>query len=188
MEKITKLIIGLCGLTAIGLITYYVLYNEDENPKTVIEKPIKNAEDKTVVNATVIKDSLITQITSALNISGESFTPSTEEGVYVNASNDKLIVIKEDIWKKLIRKTKKKFPNEAEDCSISYPEHDLDDFKFVGMLTYYADNIDVKTTSAYRAREIRYGKLKSYAGGNICCDCEGGEPLVTQKVDAIIDK
>ena len=80
------------------------------------------------------------------------------------------------------------FPEEAEDCALSYPEPDLTDFEFVGLITYYSSNEDPNTTTAYSAQEVRKGKLVSFAGGGICCNCEGGEPLVPQKVDAVVIK
>jgi hypothetical protein len=43
----------------------------------------------------------------------------------------------------------------------------------------------MKKTTAYGAIEIKNGNAKSYAGGEICCTCEG-EPLVAQKVDAVV--
>jgi hypothetical protein len=35
--------------------------------------------------------------------------------------------------------------------------------------------------------EIRQGEANSFAGGEICCDCEG-EALIPQQLDAVIDK
>jgi hypothetical protein len=64
----------------------------------------------------------------------------------------------------------------------------LSDYDFIGLLTHFSDDKDSKLTTAYLATEIRNGKLKSYAGGNICCNCEDGEPLVPQKIDAVIVK
>ena len=63
----------------------------------------------------------------------------------------------------------------------------LSEYKFVGLLTYLADSKNTETTAAYRAIEIRKGNVKSFAGGQICCDCVG-EPLVAQQVDAVIVK
>jgi hypothetical protein len=63
----------------------------------------------------------------------------------------------------------------------------LTEYDFVGLLTYFVENNNSNTTIAYSAIEIRKGKAKTFAGGNICCTCEG-EPLVSQKVDAVIVK
>lgn len=63
----------------------------------------------------------------------------------------------------------------------------LKEYKFVGLLTYFTNTKDSKITTAYKAIEIRNGNAKTFAGGGICCDCEG-EPLITQQTDAVIDK
>lgn len=98
-----------------------------------------------------------------------------------------MLIIKEDVWKKIIQKIQNKFPNIVEDCNQKYEMPNLSEYKFVGLLTYLADSKNIKTTSAYKAIEIRNGNAKSFAGGGICCDCEG-EPLVAQQVDAVIIK
>ena len=64
----------------------------------------------------------------------------------------------------------------------------LSNYNFIGLLTHFTNTKDSKLTTAYGATEIRNGKLKSYAGGSICCDCQEGEPLVLQKIDAVIVK
>ena len=186
MEKFKKLIIVLCGVAAIGLITYYVVVNDTKS--RVVEKNIKNPEKETIAKAKIIQDSILTKITNALSIDGESFTPTVDEGIYTNATKDKILVLKEDIWKTMIKRTQKKFPNTADDCIYQYPMPDLSNYNFIGLLTHFTDNKDAKLTTAYRATEIINGKLKSYAGGSICCDCEKGEPLVPQKIDAVIVK
>jgi len=185
MKSITRIIIGLVGIGLIGLITYYVVTKE-KNP-VVNEKPIINPEQDTVATAQVIQDTMFDQITNALNINGEEFTETDDEGVYTNSTNDKMLVIKEDVWKTIIRKARKKFPDIAEDCNQKYKMPDLSEYKFVGLLTYLAEGKNSKTTSAYTAIEIRNGNAKSFAGGSICCGCEG-EPLVPQQVDAVIHK
>ena len=83
-----------------------------------------------------------------------------------------MLVIKEDVWKKIIRKVQKKLPNIAEDCNQKYEMPNLSEYKFVGLLTYLADSKNTKTTSAYTAIEIRNGNAKSFSGGEICCDCD----------------
>ncbi|WP_297516468.1 hypothetical protein [Flavobacterium sp.] len=186
MDKLKKLIIGLCGVAAIGLITYYVIVNDTKSG--VVKKNIKNPEGETIANGEVIQDSILAKITSALSIEEESFTPTNEEGVYTNTTKDKILVLKEDVWKTMIRKTQRKFPVDADDCVYEYPIPDLKNYTFIGLLTHFTYNKDSKLTTAYRAIEIRNGKLKSYAGGNICCDCEEGEPLVAQKIEAVIVK
>ena len=123
-----------------------------------------------------------------MSIDGESFTPTVDEGVYTNTTKDKILVLKEDIWKTMIKNTQRKFPKTADDCSFQYTMPNLSNYKFIGLLTHFTDNKDSKLTTAYRATEIRNGKLKSYSGGSICCDCENGEPLVPQKIDAVIVK
>jgi hypothetical protein len=187
MNPIKKLILATLGAAALGLITYY-LVNEEAKPKAVVKKPVKNAEKKPVATAKAIQDSLIVQVTRSLQLEGESFTPTQEEGVFTNATKDKLLVLKEDIWKKIIRAAKRSFPEEAEDCAYSYPEPDLSDFEFVGLLTYYGSNDNTEETTAYSAQEVRKGNLVSFAGGGICCGCNSGEPLVPQKVDAVVIK
>jgi hypothetical protein len=174
MKPITKIIIGLVGVAAIGLLTYYVVTKE---------KKIKGV----IVKANVIQDTIFDRIKKELSIDGEEFTLTEDEGVYTNSTNDKMLVIKEDIWKKIIRKTQKTFPSIAKDCNQKDEMPNLSEYKFVGLLTYLAYSKNSTTTSAYSAIEIRNGNLKSFAGGEICCDCEG-EPLVAQKVDAVIIK
>ena len=87
----------------------------------------------------------------------------------------------------MIRKVQKKFPNIGKDCNYKYEKPELSEYKFVGLLTYFAASKNNKITTAYKAIEIRNGNAKSFAGGGICCDCEG-EPLVAQQVDAVIIK
>lgn len=185
MNTFRNLIIGLFGVAAIGLITYYVVDN-DAKSKTV-KKTVKNPKKEIIAEAEVIQDSNLLKIANALNIEGESFTPTADNGVYANATNDKILVIREDIWKTLIKNTQKKFPDGAEDCKYQYPVPDLSNYKFIGLLTYLTDNENENLSKAYSAQEIRNGNLKSYAGGSICCDCEG-EPLIPQKIDAVINK
>ena len=186
MEKLKNIIIGLFGVTAIGLITYYLVVNDTKS--RVVKKNIKNPEKETIAKAKIIQDSILTKITNALSIDGESFTPTADEGVYTNTTKDKILVLKEDIWKTMIKRTQKKFPVDADDCRYQSLMPDLSNYNFIGLLTHFTDNKDVKLTTAYQATEIRNGKLKSYAGGNICCDCEEGESLVPQKIDAVIIK
>ncbi len=186
MYKLKNLIIGLCGVAAIGLITYYLVVNDTES--IVVKMNIKNPEKETITKAEVIQDSIFFKITNAFSIQGESFTITVDDGVYTNSTNDKILVIKEDIWKKMIKKTQRKFPNDAEDCEFQYSISDLSNYNFIGLLTYYTDDKNPNLTSAYGATEIRNGKLKSYAGGSICCNCDDGEPLVPQKIEAIIVK
>ncbi len=190
MKSITKIIIGLVGITAIGLLTYYVVTKEKNI--VVNEKPITNPDQDTVATAQVIQDTIFDRIKfdrikEALDIDGEEFTLTEVEGVYTNSTKDKMLIIKEDVWKKIIQKIQKKFPNIVEDCNQKYEMPNLSEYKFVGLLTYFADSKNIKATSAYKAIEIRNGNAKSFAGGGICCDCEG-EPLVAQQVDAVIIK
>ncbi len=186
MKSITKIIIGILGIAAIGLLTYYVI-TKGKNP-SVTEKKITSPEKDTVATAKVIQDAMFEKIKEALSIDGEEFKPTKEEGVYTNSTNDKMLIIKEDVWKKMIHKIQEKFKNIAKDCNQQYEMYELADYKFVGLLTYYADSKNMKKTSAYEAVEIRNGYAKKYAGGEICCGCEGGEPLVAQKVDAVVVK
>lgn len=185
MKSITKIIIGLVGILAIGLLTYYVVTKEKNI--SVNEKPITNPDQDTVATAKLIRDTLFDKIKKELSIEGEEFTLTEVEGVYTNSTKDKMLIIKEDIWKKIIKKIQKKFPDIAEDCNQKYEIPNLTEYKFVGLLKYLADTKNTETTSAYRAIEIRKGNAKSSAGGQICCDCEG-EPLVAQQVDAVIVK
>lgn len=185
MKSITKIIIGLLGITAIGLLTYYVV--TEEKNTSVNEKPITNPDQDTVATAKIIQDTIFDRITKALSIDGEEFSLTEVEGVYTNSTKDKMLIIKEDVWKKIILKIQKKFPNIAVDCNQKDQMPNLSEYKFVGLLTYLADSKDTKNTSAYSAIEIRNGDSKSFAGGEICCDCEG-EPLVAQQVDAVILK
>jgi hypothetical protein len=192
MNSITKIIIGLVGFAAIGLLTYYVVIkkeeiNEIEKPIVVNENPITIPLQDTIVKEKVIQDTIFDRIKKALSIDGEEFTPTEVEGVYTNSSKDKLLTINEDVWKKILRKAKIKFPNIAEDCNQKYEMTNLSEYKFVGLLTYLADSKNIKKTSAYTAIEIRNGNAKSFAAGDICCGCEG-DPLVAQKVDAVIVK
>ena len=185
MKSITKIIIGLVGILAIGLLTYYVVTKEKN--LSVNEKPITNPDQDTVAKAKVIQDTLFDKIKKALSIDGEEFTLTDVEGVYTNSTKDKMLIIKEDVWKKIIRKIQKKFPDIAEDCNQKYEIPNLTEYKFVGLLTYLANSKNIAKTSAYSAIEIRNGNAKSFAAGQICCGC-GGEPLVAQQVDAVIVK
>tara|TARA_B100000768_G_C11196224_1_gene339616 strand:- start:166 stop:723 length:558 start_codon:yes stop_codon:yes gene_type:complete len=183
MKSITKIIIGLLSITAIGLITYYVVTKE-KNIDT-IEKTITNPEQDTVATAKVSQDEIPDGIKKALSIDGEEFTLTENEGVYINVTKDKMLVIKEDIWKKFIQQIQNKFPNIATDCSRKDKYPDLSEYTFVGLLTYLADKRNSNTTSAYMATEIRNGYSKTFAGGKVSCSGVG-EPLVTQQVDAVI--
>jgi 6-pyruvoyl-tetrahydropterin synthase len=183
MKSITKIIIGLVGIAAIGLLTYYVVTKEKNI--AVIEKPVTNPDKDTVATAKVIQDTIIDRIKKEFSIDGEEFTLTDDEGVYINSTKDKMLVIKEDIWKEILRKIQKKLPNKAKDCYRKYEIPSLSEYTFVGLLTYYAESTNTNVTIAYTAVEIRNGKAKSFAGGNICCGCKG-EPLVPQQVDAVI--
>lgn len=183
MEKLTKLIITLCGGVGIGLITYYLVVQE--NKSKGIEISVKDIDNQNIAKAKVIQDSTLIKISKVLNVDGESFIPTSDKGVYTNNSKDKILVIKEDIWKTMIKNTQKKFPEYAEDCMYESTLTELSNYKFIGLLTNLSVGSDAKYISAYKAIEIRFGKMKSYAGGNVCCDCEGGEPLVAQKIDAV---
>jgi len=185
MKQITKIIIALLGLTVISIVTYYIVSNNRKS--NVIEKPITNPEQDTLVTVKVNEDSILVEISNSLGIEGEEFKPTEFKGVYSNLTNDKLLVIKEDIWKTLINKVQHKFPKIADDCSVEYPIPDLSNYKFIGLLTYFTDSKDNKKTTAYTATEVRSGNANSYAGGDICCDCEG-EALIPQQMDAVIVK
>lgn len=185
MKSITKIIIGLLGVTAIGLLTYYVITKDKETG--LIENPYKSPLQDTIITKKVIQDTIFDRIKKALSIDGEEFKLTEVDGVYTNSTKDKMLIIKEDVWKKIIRKTKKKLPNIAKDCFKKEKMPDLLTYKFVGLLTHYARKENTKITSAYSAIEIRKGIAKYYSGGAICCDC-GGEPAVIQKVDAFIIK
>ena len=185
MKSITKIIIGILGIAAIGLVTYFVI-SKEKNP-SVTEKKITSPDKDTVATAKVIQDAMFEKIKEALSIDGEEFTLTKEEGVYTNSTNDKMLIIKEDVWKKMIHKIQEKIKNIAKDCNQQYEMPELSEYKFVGLLSYYADSKNMKKTTAYGAIEIKNGNAKSYAGGEICCACEG-EPLVTQKVDAVVIK
>lgn len=185
MKSITQIIIGLVGISAIGLVTYYLVVNQKNTG--VHEKQNTNQTKDTVGMAKTIQDKKFDKIKEALNIDGEEFTPTDVEGVYTNSTNDKMLIIEENVWKKMIQKIQKQFPNIAKDCNDHYEMPELSEYKIVGLLTYYADRENIKTTSAYGAIEIRNGHAKSYSGGAICCECDA-EPAVAQKVDAIIEK
>lgn len=185
MNPITKIIIGIVGIGTIGLVTYYIV-TKDEGPHGV-EQPITNPEQDTVAMAKVMQDSMLVRVNRALNMSGEQFKLTEEEGVLTNASKDKLLIVKEDVWNRIIQNAKSKFPRNADDCNQQFVAQELSDYTFVGVLTYLTDSRDSKNTSAYNAVEIRNGKAYNYAGGNICCQCEG-DPLFPQQTDAVINK
>lgn len=183
MKSITKIIIGLVGIMAIGLLTYYIV-TETQN-QVVNEKQITNPDQDTVAIAQLLQDTKINRIISSLGMEGEDFKETEDEGVYINSTNDKILIIKEDIWEKIISKARHKFPATAIDCNQKFEIPDLSEYQFVGLLTYLATSKNSKSTSAYSALEIRVGNAKYFAGGDICCSCEG-VPLVPQQVDAVI--
>jgi len=186
MKSITKIIIGLLGIEVIGLLTYYIVKKE-KTPYVIEKKPITNPSHDTVVIAKVIKDTIVDTIKQEFSIDGEEFTLTNVEGVYTNSTKDKMLIIKENIWKKMIRKVQKKFPNIGKDCNYKYEKPELSEYKFVGLLTYFAASKNNKITTAYSAIEIRKGHAKYFAGGEVCCGCEG-VPLEVQQVDAVIVK
>lgn len=187
MKPITRIIAVLLGLVAFGTITYYVLTNEKE--KVIIEVPITTPEKDTVATVQVIQEDTLSfkKIQKALSIDGEEFKLTKVKGIYTNSTKDKLLIIKEDIWKKMIQKIQEKLPEIAEDCDKKEIMPNLKEYKFVGLLTYFTISESSKITTAYKAIEVRYGKANTFAGGGICCTCEG-EPLITQQTDAVIDK
>lgn len=185
MKSITKIIIALVGIAAIGLLTYYIVTKEKK--AIVKEKSITNPEQDTVATVQVIQETMLERITKALGIDGEGFTLTEEDGVYTNSTKDKMLILKEDAWKKMIKKIQKRFPYTVEDCDYNYQMPDLSEYEFVGLLTYLGPRKSAKRISAYSAIEIRKGNSKSYAAGDICCNCDG-EPLVSQQVDAVIIK
>jgi hypothetical protein len=186
MNKITKIILGLVGLSVIGIMTFYIV-TKDKTSKSH-KKAITNPTLDTVAIANVIEDSSLITISRALGVDGEQFTQTKEAGVYSTITNDKLLVIDKNIWKKLIKKIKKKIPQIAEDCKYEYSVYELSNYKFIGLLTYLSSSKNNNNTIAYRATEIKQGEAYSFAGGQICCGCEGGEALVPQQLDAVIDK
>ena len=80
MKSITKIIIGLVGIVAIGLLTYYVVTKE--NNIDVNERPITNPSQEIVATAQVIQDTIFDRIKKALSIDGEEFSLTEVEGVY----------------------------------------------------------------------------------------------------------
>ena len=80
MKSITKIIIGLVGIAAIGLLTYYVVTKE--NNIDVNERPITNPSQEIVATAQVIQDTIFDRIKKALSIDGEEFSLTEVEGVY----------------------------------------------------------------------------------------------------------
>ena len=150
MNSITKIILGLSGLLIIGLITFYIV--SDNKKPTVTEKPVTTPTLDTIATVKVVKDTILDKIKNELKIDGEEFKITDEPGVYTNSSKDKLLVIKEDVWKKILKKVQKKFPNIADDCNSKYKMRNLSDYKFVGFLTYLAESNNIKTTSAYTAK------------------------------------
>ena len=185
MNQITKIIIGLVGIVAIGLITYYVVHNE-AHPKVVL-KPVPDPKKDTVATAKLIVDSALFRISDALGIDGKEYTSTGVEGIYTNSTKDKVLVIKEDIWKEMIQKIQKKLPHIAKDCAYQTKMPDLKEYNFIGLLTYLASSKNTKITTGYTATEIRKGNAISFAGGDICCHCEG-EALVPQQVDGVVIK
>ena len=192
MNKTAKVILGLSGSFIVGITTYYIVTND--RASATIEKPITNPEKDTlalvkvpVLSAKEAESKKIVEVSNALGIDGKDFKPTKDEGVYINSTNDKLLVIKEDVWKLLISKVQKKFPKLAEDCLFKRPVDGLSDYEFVGLLTHFSDSKKSAITVAYEATEIKRGNARTFAGGNICCDCEG-ESLVPQQMDAIIIK
>ena len=144
MKSITKIIIGILGIAAIGLVTYFVI-SKEKNP-SVTEKKITSPDKDTVATAKVIQDAMFEKIKEALSIDGEEFTLTKEEGVYTNSTNDKMLIIKEDVWKKMIHKIQEKIKNIAKDCNQQYEMPELSEYKFVGLLSYYADSKNMKKT------------------------------------------
>ena len=186
MNQVTKIILLLTGLSVIGIMTFYILTNDKTSNSH--KKAITNPKLDTVAIANVIEDSSLITISRALGVNGEKFTQTKEVGIYSNATKDKLLVVNNNLWKKLIRKIKKKIPNIAKDCNYDYTVFELKDYKFIGLLTYFSDRKNNNNTTAYTATEIRKGEANSFAGGEVCCGCEGGEALIPQQLDAIIDK
>lgn len=186
MKSITKIILGLVGLVAVGLITYLVVMPEKKDVGAI--KPAKLTKQEILLAKQQQQDSLFEVLKQALNIGGEEFIKTAVEGVYTNAAKDKMLLLNEDIWKKLLKKTQKTFPNAVKSCNARYTMPELDSYRFVGLLTYLAESESSSSAVAYTAMEIRNGSAASFAGGNICCDCEEGEPLVAHKVDAVIVK
>lgn len=183
MKQVTKIIIGLVGFTSIGLLTYYVVTNNKNSITTEIK--ITNPEQDTVATALVVNGAISENVITAMGLAGETFAKTNVEGVFSNSTNDKMMVIKEDIWKKLIQKAQTKFPDIAKDCNQKYEISELSEYKFIGLLSYFADPNEIKVSTAYEAIEIQKGKATVLVGGNMCCDCEG-EEAVTQQIDAVI--
>lgn len=186
MKSITKIILGLVGLVAVGLITYLVVMPEKKDAGTT--KPATMTKQEILLAKQHQQDSLFEVLKQTLNIGGEEFNKTAVEGVYTNAAKDKMLLLNEDIWKKLLKKTQKTFPKTVKSCNAKYTMPELESYRFVGLLTYLAESESSSTASAYTAIEIRNGRADSFAGGNLCCDCEEGEPLVAHKVDAVIVK
>lgn len=195
MKSFTKIVGGLLGTTCVGITSYYLVVSNPKEPlsvPTVVEKPITNPEHDTVATAKIVQDRVLSRssledISDALGIYDEEFSPTETPGVYKNSTKDKLLVVREDVWKTLINKVQKKFPDFDRTCTNRDEIPDLSEYQFVGLLKYLANQNDTKTTIAYDATEIRRGNSYRFAGGDICCDCDG-ESLVPQQVDAVIIK
>lgn len=197
MKKSTKLLLGLLGLSTMGVMTYYIISSNENPTLKVKEKPIKNPNKEVVATANVIEDTaliksvmsdaVLVKISKTLGVEGEEFKATEQEGVYTNDAQDKLLVLQEDIWKKLIKKVQTDFPEKAASCKREDTLSTLSNYKFIGLLMYFTDSKKNKKTTAYAATEVRSGFANSFAGGAICCNC-GGEPLIRQQVDAVIVK
>lgn len=197
MKKNSKLLLGLLGLSTMGVVTYYIITSNENQPSKVIEAPIKNPNKEMVATANVVEDTeqvkkvlsdeVLVKIGRTLGVGGEEFKATEQEGVYTNEAKDKLLVLKENIWEKLIKKAQTDFPEKAASCKREDTLSTLSNYKFIGLLMYFTDSKKNKRTTAYAATEVRTGFAESFAGGAICCNC-GGEPLIRQQVDAVIDK
>jgi hypothetical protein len=185
MHPITKLIIGIVGIGTIGLVTYYIVTKDQDS--IVTEQPITNPQQDTVALAKVMQDSMLVRVNRVLGMEGEEFILTEEDGILTNASKDKLLIVKEDVWNKIIQNAKNKLPRVAGDCFQQFNAPELSNYSFIGVLTYFTDSQDSQKSSGYSAVEIRNGVANIFAGGDICCQCEG-DPLFPQQTDAVIEK
>jgi hypothetical protein len=70
--------------------------------------------------AKVMQDSMLVRVNRALGMSGEEFMLTGEEGVLTNASKDKLLIVKEDVWNRIIQNAKSKFPRNRSGCKTCF--------------------------------------------------------------------
>jgi hypothetical protein len=92
--------------------------------------------------------------------------------VYTNSTNDKILIIREDVWNKIIRKAKKKFPNMANDCNRHYQLPIFAEYNLLDYLLIWGHQRTVKQPLRIAQLKLNTAKQNSLQEGRFVVDAK----------------